>query len=100
MYFVVFGTDKPGMEKVRADARPEHRQYLRHHNHPVKVVLGGPTLSQDHGKMNGTMLVIDGENTQQVEAFLKQDPYNKAGLFQSLQVRPWIWGIQAPGSNV
>ncbi|MCG2580568.1 MAG: YciI family protein [Marinobacter sp.] len=100
MYFVVFGTDKPGMEKVRASVRSEHREHLRHHDHSVKVVLGGPTLAEDQETMNGTMLVIEGSHIQQVRAFLEQDPYNKAGLFKSLEVRPWQWGLGAPGNDV
>lgn len=45
MYFVVFGTDKPGMQEVRASKRPTHRDYLRNPGrHPVTVRIVGPAL--------------------------------------------------------
>ena len=59
MYFVVFATDKREMGEVRQRVRPSHREYLRHHHHPVKVVIGGPTLDSTTEQMNGTLLVIE-----------------------------------------
>lgn len=96
MHFVVFATDKPGMGDVRANVRPSHREYLRHHYHPVKVLLGGPTLDDCEERMNGTMLVIEAESLQQVRDYVNQDPYSQAGLFASLEVRPWNWGLGVP----
>lgn len=97
MYFVVFGTDRPGLAETRAQARPRHRAHLRSPGaHPVKVRLGGPTLTPDGETMNGTLLVIEADTLGQVHAFLADDPYVKAGLFADLEVRPWRWGIGNP----
>jgi len=96
MHFVVFATDKPGMEEVRAAVRPSHRQYLRQHDHPVTVVLGGPTFDKGGVHMNGTMLVIEADTLQQVQEYVAADPYCHAGLFESLEVRPWHWGLGKP----
>lgn len=96
MYFVVFGTDRPGSGEVRAQNRPAHQVHLREHDHPVTVLHGGPTLTDDGEAMNGTMLVIEADNLEAVHAFLAADPYNKAGLFESVVVRPWRWGLGAP----
>lgn len=96
MYFVVFGNDKKAMVDTRKQVRPSHRDYLRKHNHPVKVVLGGPLLDQHAQDMNGTLLVVEAAELQQVEAFLKEDPYSIAGLFQNVEIRPWSWGLGKP----
>ncbi len=94
MYFVIFGTDKPGAESVRAANRPAHREYLRGPGkHPVKVRVGGPTLREDGVTMNGTMLVVEADNLEAVRAFAADDPYSRAGLFETLEIRPWNWGI-------
>lgn len=96
MYFVLFGTDKPGMCEIRERIRPEHRVYLREPgSHPVRVVIGGPTLSDDQ-QMNGTLLVVEADSLKDVEAFVCDDPYTKIGLFESLTIRPWVWGLGAP----
>jgi hypothetical protein len=100
MYFVVFGTDKPGLAQVRAAARPRHRAYLRAPGaHPVRVCLGGPTLAPEGDAMNGTLLVVEAETLAQVRAFLAEDPYVKAGLFAALEVRPWSCGLGNPGGR-
>jgi uncharacterized protein YciI len=96
MFFVVFCTDKAGFEDVRARARPEHRQHLRNPgHHPVQVRIGGPTHRAD-GAMNGTMLVVEAEKESHVRAFLADDPYIRAELFDNVDVRPWTWGIGSP----
>ncbi|MBQ0757122.1 MAG: hypothetical protein KBT54_08450 [Amphritea sp.] len=96
MYFVVFATDKPGMASARAEARPTHREYLRQHDHPVRVRVGGPTFNASAEQMNGTMLVIEADEIKQVHEYLKGDPYQAAGIFESIEVRPWSWGLGLP----
>ena len=97
MYFVVFGTDKPHMTAVRETNRPAHRAYLRDPGqHPVQVRIGGPTFTNGMGKMNGTLLVVEAETIDAVRAFVLDDPYSRAGLFASLEIRPWHWGLDQP----
>lgn len=96
MYFVVFTTDKPGMQTVRMRTRPAHRAYLREHQHPVSVIIGGPTLSPKEQEMNGTLLIVEAESLEQVHTFLIDDPYLQADLFEDVVIRPWSWGIGAP----
>lgn len=97
MYFVVFGTDKPNYLHVREAQRPAHREYLRNPGaHVVKVHLGGPTLDPSGQHMNGTLLVVEAESEAAVRAFLADDPYSRAGLFATLEVRPWAWGLGKP----
>lgn len=94
MFFAIFGTDKPGMQEAREQLRPSHRSYLRAPgSHPVKVRLGGPTLDANAVAMNGTLLVVEADALQQVEAFVRDDPYAGAGLFQTLEIRPWTCGL-------
>jgi len=98
--FVVFGTDKPDHAHVRDAARPEHRAHLRAPGrHPVRVCLGGPTLADGGSAMNGTLLVVEAESIEHVHAFLADDPYIRAGLFATLEVRPWNCGIGDPGAS-
>ena len=100
MYFVVFGTDKPGLSEVRTANRPSHRAHLRNPGaHPVKVRVGGATLDESAETMNGTMLVVEAESIAAVRAFLADDPYSRAGLYATLEVRPWLWGLGNPAAD-
>jgi len=96
MFFVVFANDNLGMIEVRKKIRPTHRQYLRDHNHPVNVVFGGPMLDQQAEDMNGTLLIIEAAELQHVDAFVQDDPYSLAGLFQNIEIRPWNWSLGKP----
>ena len=101
MYFVVFGTDKPGNAKVREENRPTHRIHLRNPGpHPVKVHLGGATLDESGHDMNGTMLVIEADSIDAVRNFLADDPYSRAGLYKTVEIRPWLWGLGNPDDHI
>ncbi len=93
MYFVVFTTDKVKQLELREKLRSEHRIHLREHQHPVKVVIGGPTLDDQGVNMNGTLLVIEAKSLEDVNSYLQDDPYIKNNLFDSIVIRPWHWGL-------
>lgn len=96
MYFAVFAQDKPDQGDLRNRLRPAHRAWLRDPGqHPIKVHLGGPLLNAK-GRMNGTLLVIEAANADQVHAFLAEDPYCANQLFAKLEVCPWQWSLGHP----
>jgi uncharacterized protein YciI len=39
--------------------------------------------------MNGSLIILDVADRAEADAFVAGDPYGKAGLFESVQVRPW-----------
>lgn len=93
-YFAVFATDRPGSAALRAEIRETHRRYLRAPGgHDVVVRLGGPTLEEYSGAMNGTLLVVEAADIAAVRAFVADDPYSHAGLFASVEIRPWCWSL-------
>ncbi len=95
-YFVVFATDKNGHANVRAENREDHIAFLRGHGHPVKIAMGGPTMDDESDGVSGSLLVLEAETLAQARAFCADDPYAKAGLFESTEVRPFNWGIKPP----
>jgi uncharacterized protein len=100
MYFAVWGTDRAGALPDRERVRENHRAHLRNPGeHPVKVMLGGPTFEETSGTMNGSMLVIEADSIEAVRRFLADDPYALAGVYASVDVRPWNWGLGAPGAS-
>lgn len=46
--------------------------------------------------MNGTLLVIQADSIDAVRAFVADDPYSRAGLFATVEIRPWRWGLGNP----
>ena len=97
MYYAVWATDKPGAGATRLRVRDAHRARLREPGaHPVKVVAGGPTLSEPDASMNGSLLVIEAESIDAVRRFVAEDPYQLAGVYAHVEVRPWQWGLGPP----
>lgn len=84
--FVLTCLDKPNALDVRMGAREAHLAYVRERMETVK--LGGPFLS-DAGEMAGSLLILDVPDRAAAEAFSANDPYTKAGLWQSVEIRPF-----------
>lgn len=85
--FTLYCIDKPGHQQVRLDNRAAHLDYAK--QWADKTLTGGPLLSADGDSMVGSLLVIDFEDAAAAEAFCANDPYAKAGLFESVTVRPF-----------
>ena len=96
MYFVALCTDKPDHLQVRLDARPAHLDFLKTHSAEIKIA--GPLLTADGQNPNGSMLILECADAGAAKALLAQDPYAKAGLFASVEIKPWRWTIGAPAA--
>ena len=55
----------------------------------------GALLAPDHKTVLGSLLILEGDNEAEIEALLAQDPYAKAGLFASVDVKPWRQAVGA-----
>jgi hypothetical protein len=87
MQYAIYGLDKPNGLDVRKANRDAHVAHLR--RHLDNIVVAGPLLSDDGATMIGSLIVVDFAEKAQLDAFLTDDPYAKAALFQSVAVRPW-----------
>ena len=98
MYFVIFGSDKPGMGQQRRDALDDVASYLRDRpGHPdVTVHCAGPTLG-DGGAINGTLVLIEAPSLDAARAFLADNPLQKMGFLEEVSVRQLDWKTGCPG---
>ena len=86
--FVLTCLDKPNSLEVRMAAREDHIAYVRRCFEAGVVKLGGPFLGAD-GQMCGSMLIVETEDLAGAHAFSAADPYALAGLFASVDIRPF-----------
>lgn len=82
--FALTCLDKPGALDVRMGAREAHLAWVK--TQPAK--LGGPFLD-DQGQMAGSLMIIEVEDLAAAKAFNAADPYTKAGLWASVDIRPF-----------
>jgi uncharacterized protein len=94
MHYVAICLDKSNSQDLRLTHRAAHLDYLRANSKTIKSCV--PFLSDDDNAMVGSMLIIEAEDRAGVDAVLAQDPYRKADLFGSVEVRGWRWVIGCP----
>lgn len=87
MLYMFYCVDKDGAAEVRTGNRAAHLAYLE--SHGDRLFAAGPLLSDDGAAMVGSLLVVDCADRAAAEDFAANDPYAKAGLFQSVTIRPW-----------
>jgi len=96
MYFAISCTDKPGSLGVRMEARPAHIEYLQAHAQAIR--MAGPILGDDGETMIGSLIILEADGRADAETFAAADPYAKAELFESVDIRQWKWTIGNPNA--
>jgi hypothetical protein len=84
--FALICIDKPGGLALRLATREAHFAYVA--QHPGVVRLAGPFLDEE-GNMAGSLIILDVPDIGAARAFADADPYRLAGLFESVDLRPW-----------
>jgi uncharacterized protein YciI len=85
MLYALVALDKPGALPVRQENRAAHLAYIAETG---CVQMAGPFLDEAGG-MIGSLLILDLPDMVAAEAWAANDPYAKAGLFDSVTVRAW-----------
>ena len=85
MLFVVIAIDKENALALRMATREAHFAYVRETG---VVKLGGPFLGTKDD-MQGSLIIFEAEDLDAAKAWHADDPYVKAGLFATSEVRPW-----------
>lgn len=88
MLFMIRCVDKPDHQHLRKQNREAHLAYLRDQGDALK--LAGPT-TDDGGQPTGSLLILEAHDRGAAEAFAAGDPYNKAGLFERVEIEPFKW---------
>ncbi len=87
MIYVITCVDKPGHGALRKENRTAHLAYLR--DAGDTLFTAGPTLTDDAATVTGSVIMVDLPDKQAAESFAANDPYAKAGLFESVTIKAW-----------
>lgn len=100
MLYIIYQTDKPGGEDVRAATREDHFKYLDD-NEDI-LVLGGAMLGEDGKTRTGSVLIVNVPSREDAENFSENEPFRKAGLFDRVEInrmRRGQWNPDAAPSS-
>ncbi len=84
MLIALIARDKDGALQTRLDNRAAHLAYIEETG---VVSQAGPLLDGD--AMIGSLIVLDVEDMSAAQNWASNDPYAKAGLFQSVELIAW-----------
>lgn len=93
MLFALVCTDKPNGLELRQQSRPDHLKFLESLGSSLKAA--GP-FTDDEGKPTGSLVIIEAPNRAAIVEIAARDPYAIAGLFSSVEIKPWKWLIKNP----
>ena len=80
--------DAPNALEKRMEVRPRHFEFARKMKAEGKLIFGGAQLS-DEGKMKGSAAVLEFESENELQEYLKSEPYIFEGVWQSYTITPF-----------
>ena len=81
--YIITCLDKKNSLKKRLANRDLHLKYLKSLKN--KLILAGPILNRTN-KPKGSVLILKFQNSLQLSSFLKNDPYSKVNLFETVNI--------------
>ncbi|HET8579405.1 MAG TPA: YciI family protein [Nitrospiraceae bacterium] len=85
MKFVILGFDGPEGEARRKVYRSAHLARLETLDAEGRVILAGPLTDKV-----GSLIVIEADSLEEAEAFANEDPYKVHGVFERVEVHPFM----------
>jgi uncharacterized protein len=84
MHFAVYCLDRPNSHETRNDNRAEHRAYID--MRLDSIFFSGPLLADDGVRQLGSLFILSVESRVEAEEFIAREPYNTAGVFETVSI--------------
>lgn len=95
MWYVIYSRDCENALEARLQARPAHLERVNALVDEGRILLAGPRPaidSPDPGPagFEGSLIVADFDSLDAAKAWAESDPYVLAGVYESVEVSPFI----------
>ena len=87
--FLINARDKANALELRMANRPAHLEWASAHKD--MILMAGPVFADDGNTFAGSTFVIECASLREAEAWAAEDPYAQAGLFETVEIRPFMW---------
>lgn len=84
MQFILIAHDRTDGLPIRKQTRPDHIAYLT--EIAGNIVFAGPMID-DESNPCGSMIVYEAPDRAMAETLIANDPYSRANLFASVEIR-------------
>jgi uncharacterized protein YciI len=95
MLYAIIAKDRSGSLSARRAARPEHLKRLQALQAEGRLLLAGPHPAIDapepgEAGFTGSLIVAEFDDQQAAETWADADPYRIAGVYEDVQVKPFL----------
>ncbi|WP_294640231.1 YciI family protein [uncultured Aureimonas sp.] len=88
MHFIVHCLDRPNAVQDRLAHYDAHKAYLA--SASVRSVISGPLVADDNETMIGSLFLLEADSKDEVLAFNAADPFNRAGIWEKVEIHPFL----------
>ena len=96
MQFIVKAYDGEGMLERRMEVRPRHLEGMARLGKHV-ICAGG--LLNEEGKMKGSVLILDFDTREELDEYLKKEPYVQEHVWSKIEVERLNVVISSPSGQ-
>lgn len=95
MWYVIHSSDREDSLAARKEARPAHLKRVKELVEQGRLLVAGPMPnidSPDPGPagFSGSVIIAEFDSLEDARAWAGADPYVEAGIYQYVDVRPFI----------
>ncbi|MCI0749520.1 MAG: YciI family protein [Nevskiales bacterium] len=95
MLYVILGRETAEGSSKRRQARPAHLERLKQLQNEGRLLLAGPLPGVDAADpgtagYRGSLVVAEFPDLESATAWANADPYRKAGVFERMEVHPFV----------
>ena len=87
--FLVNARDKANALDLRMQNRPAHLDWARAQQDHIR--MAGPVFADDGTTFAGSVFLVEMDSLDAVRSWAENDPYARAGLFETVEIRPFTW---------
>lgn len=94
MLYMIYSEDIDNSLALRIETRPAHLGRLEELKQQGRLIMAGPLPAIDandpgEAGFTGSLVVAEFGSLQEAEQWADEDPYLKAGVYQSVTVKPY-----------
>ena len=94
MLWAVCCNDRPNTAALREKHLAAHREYLQ--KNAKKIFFSGPLQSDDASVNVGSLWIISAASREEAQAFVENENFYRAGVFESVVIRRMRKGFFLP----
>lgn len=94
MLYAIYALDVADSGPRRAASRPAHLERVKAMHAEGRIAMVGPLPKLDapsvEGGVAGSLIIAEFDSLEAARAWIDSDPYVKAGVYASVDVRPFL----------